>query len=414
MRLRWAYAARTLAGPWVALAVIVLDVGVALLRGAPYLGEAVFTVRWMALAVWMISALVGAVAAVDSAHLAQPGRRHLSLATAGGRREFVWAALWAEVPAAVVHLLAILVLFGIGGAPHPFVGWFPVALAMAAQAASIMWFAALGSFVGRLTQPVVAGLLGAAGAYAASLIFTTVSSGGRGFHPLGDSGATISQVGLVWNTGFLWLQLTITLLTAGLLLLSRPRAAHGWLLPSPAIVAAGFVVVILLGASMKVPGNQMVPTAEEPTHCAGTDPTICVYGEHERNAAPDIATVRQLVNSAREAGYDALVPAQVVEASRSRNPGDPDSRTTAFGPIEQDPDDVSILIQEMLTPAWCPALSGNDAIPDHYWTDMENIVYTWSGQLGDATIFTGDEHTLSPEDISEILNRWAACDLGAT
>lgn len=72
MRLRWAYAARTLAGPWVALAVIGLDVGVALLRGAPYLGEAVFTVRWMALAVWMIGALVGAVAAVDAAHLAQP------------------------------------------------------------------------------------------------------------------------------------------------------------------------------------------------------------------------------------------------------------------------------------------------------------------------------------------------------
>ena len=91
------YAVRTLFGPWLALPVLLLEAVTFAQRGAPWRGEAVWTVDWFALALFVIAPLCAGVAAVDAARLCTSGRVHLVVAVPRPGRVFLRAGAWTAV-----------------------------------------------------------------------------------------------------------------------------------------------------------------------------------------------------------------------------------------------------------------------------------------------------------------------------
>ena len=415
MRARLGYAAHTLIGPWIVLVVVGLDAGIAAVRGAPYLGETVFAVRWMALPLWIAQLAVAAIAAVDAARLTAPGRRHLSLASAGGWKEYAWAALWTGGAAAVAHIIAIVAVVAAGGFQRPAAGWGPVALAVLAQASTLLWAAAWGSFVGRHCQPIVAGLVAAVVMYGAELLFSNAGTSGGGpvFFPLGDTGASVTQVGLTWNPWSLAAQIVLLWGTGALLLMPRPRLARGILAPSLASVAAVAIVATALAGSMRVVhAAPMVSTGERPTDCRGQEPVVCLYPSHARAAGPVRSQVEALVAAARAHGSSAFVPARVEEASRRSEPADPKIRTMIIGSIQSDdPVGPASVAEDLLDPTWCPARTADTGPPDRFWQDLANLKLTWTDLVGDPYDPMQEAHKVTPAQARAVLERWAACDL---
>lgn len=412
MRGRGRYALTTLAGPWIAVVMLGVDMGIALMRGSPYLGEGMWTVRWMAIGLWVVWPVIAAVAAVDAARLTRPGVRHLPLTARHGAREYVWAAAWAAGPAVVVHALVTLTLLLVGAVASPRVGWGPMVLAILAQASTLVWFAAAGSFIGRHAPALVAGITAVAATLVLSFLLTNVAAGSAGFEALGDSGASVSQIGLTWNVGHLVAQILLLSGTAWLLLLARPRVSRGRLVPSlRGVTSALLTGVLLVAAPSAVSGAPLTAAPEAPTDCTGSDPDVCVFPEHRRNAAATLQQVDALVQAARAGGYDSLVPERVLEVSRRFDAAD-GRGTVSIPTIEPGPVDLPVLVAAMLTPTWCPQLSAEEPPPEQFWAALGQLVFTWTGLVGAPyDPLAQGLVPLTPEQVAHVLDGWAGCDL---
>ena len=408
------YALRTLAGPWAALVVLGVDAGIATMRQAPYLGEGMWTVRWMALGLWIIWPVVAATAAVDAARLTRPGARHLPFTTRRGRREYAWAAAWTAVPAAGAHVAVIAAGLIVGGVAEPRVGWGPIVLAVVAHCSTLVWFAALGSFVGRCVSPLLAGILAAGTAFALSYLLTNVGAATATFEVLGDQGASISQIGVTWNVTHLLVQSAVLLATAGIMVMARPVQRSAIVTPGIAWMTAALVTAsIVIVAPRAVAGEPLTAAPQAPDDCSGSAPVMCVYPEHRRYSGPTLAAVDALVAAARDAQYDSLVPTRVEESSRRYDAAD--GRGVMSLPIlEPGPTDTPALVQRLLMPGWCAELSADTPPPDAYFAALESLVFTWTGLVDEPYDPMASGLTpLSPDEVERVMSAWSVCDLSA-
>ncbi|MDR0483125.1 MAG: hypothetical protein LBH13_08245 [Cellulomonadaceae bacterium] len=405
---------RMLMGPWAAAAALGFALAIGVMRGTPYLGEGMWTVRWFALGLWMVWPVIAALSAVDAARLTTPEARYLVLTARHGQRGYTAAAAWAAVPSAVVHLLVILTALAIGSVAHPRGGWPIIALAILAQLSTFLWFAALGSFIGRLLSPVLAGVVALAASLGLAQVLTNMGLGARGgFNPLGDSGASVSQIGLTWNPVHLVVQILVLAVTAMVLMMPRPQVVAGKLAPGfGTLAAAGITALALIALPALIPGESLLAVPVAPSACSGERPTICVFPEHERLAGPLVDDVRRLMDAADAHGYTSLIPERVEEASHRHIPAD-GKTLRSLGFVERETPGMAELIQTLVYPSWCPAVSSEEPPPSEFWLSLDSVVVTWMGLINEEYQPGVGGMALTPDGVASLMTAWQRCDVSA-
>ncbi|MFV0634016.1 hypothetical protein [Demequina sp.] len=416
--MRFRYALSTLTGPWISLVVLGLDGAVAASRGAEYLGEDVWTVRWMALGLWILWPLVAAGAATDAARATAAGNRHLALPPEVGSRDYLWRAAWTAGPAMAAHVIVVMGALVAGGVLQPREGWQPLLLALSAQAVTIMFATALGSWIGRHVPVLLAGAVAGAAMLLAGGLLTNVRSGSPGFTFLGDTGASVTQVGVVWNPVHLWWQIALVGGATALLVIQRPQVRSGLVAPSVRSVGAIAVVAAVgIASPAFVPGPPLIASDARADECRYSTVVVCYFPEHREFVDATEASLSRLARAAKESGYDDLVPDSAVERSRRVDLAN-GTTIRSFGPLGVDSDqvhDVDVIL-DILTPTWCNALSGSVPPPDAFWIELEALAYTWASIAGvdeaelQQRFFDVDE-VLEPADVSAIIDAHSRCDL---
>jgi hypothetical protein len=366
----------------------------------------------MALSLWLVFPIVAGAAAVDAAMLTQPGHRFMVTSKRLASRRYGWALAWVAVPAVVAHGGVIVAVLALGGAWLGRVGVVPLLLAVAAQAVTIVWFAAWGSLIGRLLSPVVAGIVGAASAFLLSTIWGQAMSPRPQFSVFGDAGASVSQIGVTWNVHHLLVQIAVLGVTA--VALWRVRVVGMGTRVRPTVVSACLAVasVMVVGSANSVVGGApLQERVEAPELCVEAGTTVCVYREHFPYAGDTLETLQVMFDSASAAGYESLVPVRVEEWSRRY---EPDRQSGVWGlytierNVEVDP--AWGLAQSLLVPYQCPALSDDVGPPEQLWQSLEALTYTWMTVAG-YDIPELKTTVLEPKDVDRILEAWSRCDL---
>lgn len=416
MRRRVSYALRTLIGPWLAVPAVVLESANFVQRGMPWRGEGMWTVEWFAISLFIIGPLCMGAAAVDASRLSRPGNIHLALATPSPYRTFLRAAMWCAGPLVVVHLAAIAAGVVAGGVQQPSVGWAAMAGAVLVQCLAIVWYAAIGSAIGRFTPPVLAGLAGGGGGFVLFYVLGDATPTGD-FALLALGGATVSRLGLAYHPGYLAGQAAVFALTAGLLLMVGLRTRSGFRVPTLA-GAASFVLVIatVVAAPAVLPDSRYLADPRPPELCLDTTPPVCVHAEHRRYLDELLPHIDTLVEAAALAGYPALVPERIVESSRTYYSPHPNERSVSLYLYETGEGTVEDLAGALVTPLHCPQLYADEPPGDAYWERWLNLWYTWLSLIGAEgelhSFYSPDELELySPETVELIMADFARCAL---
>ena len=414
---RFLFAVRTLIGPWVVVPLVVLEVLNLAQRGSPYLGEAMWTIEWLAISLFLTGPLIAGFAAVDASRLSGPGAVHLVVAGRRPRLVYVRAAVWCAGPAAVVHLLALVVALGLGGFPSLGSAGPRLLVGFVVQVAVVFWFAAVGSMVGRFVPVLVAGFFAAVVGLGLFYRF----SDGDGFLLLDLGSSTITRIGLEWNLRYLLWQLLIFVVgSVGLVSL------RVWLRDGRPVMRLGggavlvVVIVVTLAAVSVGPTERTVLAAPvAPSYCDQGEPVICFYPEHKRHADRVIGPIRYLFAAATDAGYDAFVPQRVEQSSWSyRGVGSyPDVRLIWL------PDSVytggewplyELIQNTLLAPAHCPQMSTGPS--DLFWRRLEDLTNTWYDLLPDDVtgVLLSYARTVrfTPRQVEGVLRSFADCEIG--
>ncbi len=372
---RFGHAARSLVGPWGAVAVVGLEVVNLLQRGRPWRGELVWTVDWMGIVLFAAGPLLAGLAAVDAARITRREALPVVGSAAQPWRAYVEAILWTAGPATLAHLVAFgtAIAMGLPGVLSSSVGWSATAVALLAQILQFWWYTIFGSVVGRFLSPVGAGLTAAVGGLA---VFYVLGFGDR-FDPFAVGGSTVSRLGLTWNVVYLGLQVLVLCVTAVVMAVS----IRGTRRRRPVVdVTAGLGVVLVVGVASLV-GPQQRTVAMEPTppgQCLWGEPVVCVYAEHERIADAVYASVYEALDAARNNGYRSLVPELVHEVSRTYVPPRSEIAGVATDQLLQgDEWDTFDLLWDLSTPWHCPQIRGEQPPDDAYFQSMEALVFTW-------------------------------------
>ncbi|MDR0626411.1 MAG: hypothetical protein LBG11_03985 [Bifidobacteriaceae bacterium] len=409
---------RTLFGPWMALGLLGIDIGVLLMRGAGWLGESMSLVRTMAVVFNVAGALLAGVAATDAARISRAGNIDLVLAVRKTQRRYLWAWLWTFLPAALAHVIVFLVAALAGGDWSPRSGWGRLLLALAVQLADIGWFIALGSVIGRLLPAVAAALVAAVTGLVAVYFFQGLylNLGDSRFSPLGDSGSVLSQIGLVYNPVELVLQLACLGVSSAVFLWSPVRSygARSVIRPVGLLTLSAVIAALLLVPSA-VPSDPFRPNPTPPDVCVGGEPKICYYHEHERYSTPYIEAVQRASATARDKGYEALVPETVVETSMTFFPSGPDQAgLSGFEPAAPNEDAI---VSQLLSPEHCPQMYADVQPSEVFWLDLGLLEATWVELLGHEYQWfdnLGEEAAglvpLSPDEVAAKMAKLRACD----
>ncbi|QOQ39541.1 hypothetical protein [Trueperella pecoris] len=407
------YASKTLFGFWAFIPVAGMYIANIMLQGPSWVGDAVFVVRGTSLITWLVTLVAAGISAVDASRLT---RDHLHHVTDGRRgfRAFSWMAMSTFIPLAAIHLLAVVSSLVIFDAVINSV--WQIVLAVIAQLGSLFWFTAFGSAVGRFLPPLIAGPAVAVSAYLLQLRLMGMMASEPSFRILGDSGASVSQVGLTWNVSHLLFQISLLGIT-GLVLLATPRGKV-WARGIPNWRAqAGFIsaFTILVAASYFVPGRPMNPSPAYPDECYQGVIPICLYREHADIGQPYVDYLSSLYAAARDTGYEALIPDRVIELS-VRGARDVEGITgrTRFLPtiMAEEAFSPDLLATNVSVPFQCPQLYEDEPLPDSYYRDLSAVASTWAHimDISDSTS-ESDTTVLTPAEVSEVMNRWNKCDL---
>ncbi|GAB1640187.1 hypothetical protein [Krasilnikovia sp. MM14-A1259] len=415
------YARKTLLGPWMILAALGIEVTNFMLRGMPWRGEGLWSVDWFAISLFIIGPLAAGVAAIDAARLSRPGNLHLVVSVARRGRAYLWAAAWCAIPLSVLHLAVIGAAMIVGRVGHPSVSWWSLLGAALVQCAGIVWYVCLGSAVGRYTNTLVAGLVGGVGGFALSYLVGGAFDSKPTFQLLNLGSATITMVGKSFNAGYLSAQAVLLLGTGALLLTLRVQGRSGRRLPTgAAAVAAVLVVAAIAIAPTALPSQRYDSTPHAPTSCTGTAPQICLYPEHRRYAAAINNSIDTLAKAAQAHGYSRLVPARIIEESRSYHPSGPG--VFALYLPAQVYEGGQFTVQDaataMLTPSHCafvqnPSVGGIDV--DRFTANYFSLVTTWLHLAGVDDVMTPvPVRLLTPKQADTVLNDFAGCRLDAS
>ncbi|SNT06752.1 hypothetical protein SAMN06309944_1941 [Micrococcales bacterium KH10] len=409
----------TLLGPYIAVpSVVGLGVGIAVTRDAPYLGEAMWTVRWFALSLFLIVPVCCAAAAIDASRLSQVHANHLILVS---QRRSVISLRAAGITAGFATLAYVLLVGSvllIGGDLSPRPGWGPIVLALLAQVSVIIWFVAFGSAIGRYLGVFASGAVGAIAGFGLYQLLGGASLLAPKFSIMGDSGASVSQIGLTWNVAHLVIQSAILLSTAVMLMVVRSSNIAGRLVPGVmAVVTFVGVGALLIGANTFVPGEPLVQRPERPDECWALsddgDTLACYYPEHAKYAEDLLPPLIQLYDAAQQHGYSGFVFDGFEETSRSYEP-EPGSGIAPLPTFDYETTFDTSFVEEMLMPTHCPAIYADTAPPERYFRDLEASAMTWLSISGitDPNLpeLSADE-VLSPDEVSGIMGRWTTCDL---
>ena len=260
---------------WLCLvSVLCTYVAVMLTRGAPWRGDAIWTVDWLPIGFVLAGPLISGFVAMDTARLGI-GVRDLPLAR-GRNHDTAVAATYG------LALTALHLLFTTGTlivSRPPIIGG-GVLLAVLVQVMILLFFVALGSLIGRYAPPVLGGVGAALAAVAAVYLFSAPRS------PVGllyAGAATTPRIGYAYDA--LWL--TVQALALGVVIAAtwavRPGRARSW----ARVVVTGVVAVALaIGAGAAVwamPGDRLEANGAQPDAC-GALASIpwCYYPQHER------------------------------------------------------------------------------------------------------------------------------------
>lgn len=415
MKARVRFAFRTLVGPWLVIPAMGLEVANFLQRGMPWRGEGMWTVEWFAIALFILGPLCAGAAAVDAARLSRPGNIHLVLSVPGKTRPYLRAAFWTAGPLAALHLLTIVAGVLVGQVRQPSVGWLAMLAAAAVQCAAIIWFAAVGSAVGRFTNPLLAGLLGGAGGFILSYVIGDAWSG-AGFQLLALGAATVTLLGRTFNPAYLAGQAAVFALTSALLLFLPLRMRSGYRIPTITGAIAGLIAVgVVAIAPAVLPADRKIDDPRAPTFCNGSKPQVCLYFEHRRYAEMVVPKIQTLSEAALAKGYPAFVPDKVIEQSRTYRPGGPGIKSLWLPaevyeegrfPMEQ-------VAYFMLVPAHCGWLSSETPPPAEFDEVFFSLMATWLQLAGTPLQHAPVPHRiLSPAEVQKYLDAFARCDLG--
>lgn len=421
-----ALAFRVLLGPWIALPAATLEGANLVQRHYPYLGEGGWTVDWLAIPLWIIGVISSGVVAIDVARLLRPGAQHLVLAVKHKRRILLWATAWTGGPLLVVHTVALVGALVAGAVDDPSVGWGQLLAAYGVQCLGLLWFVALGSLLGRVVPPLLAGPAGAGLAFAGVVALSGASDGSPKFRLLNFGGATISLIGKQWNLTYLSVQALLLLGSGVFAGLVVPRIRRGRLtLRFPALLTLAVIGAIIVSASQWGPAGArtVAGSAEPPTDCRGHAPVVCVYHEHRRDAAVITSTIARLESSAARAGYTALVFARVEESSRTYSPSGRGVRGFPHPASLEDTGklDPEELANALVEPGECPQLHDPyGGPPESYWLRLASVVATWlrlanfdsmPARAGDPERITDK---LSAHQVASILHDFSRCQLAGT
>ncbi|MGX2995627.1 hypothetical protein JNUCC64_15250 [Streptomyces sp. JNUCC 64] len=408
------YAFKTLVGPWLALPAVVLEAVNFAQRGMPWRGEALWTVDWFAIALFILGPLLAGGAAVDAARLSRPGNIHLVLTTGRPHRPYLRAVAWAAGPVLAVHLLTIVVGLVVSGA-HGSVPWAGVVSAALVQSAAVVWYAALGSAVGRFASPLVAGAVAAVGAFA--LIYLLGEGGSSGFNLLSLGGATVSRLGYDYAPGYLAAQLVLFVVTGALLIGLPLLQRSGLRLPTAVGGGCAALAVVLVAAGPHVlPADRLTSVEAAPTDCSGTAPEICLYPEHQRFKAQVVGHVRTLTEAADAAGYTSLVPERFDELSRTYRVGDPtvtgmEIPADSYASGEVRIEDVA---SALVRPLHCDLMYEEPGPGPAYWKEEFSLYATLLNAAGvkvDPREFPAPPEILSPREVEKIKSGHRTCAL---
>jgi hypothetical protein len=415
MRRAISYASRTLVGPWLLLPAAGIEATTFALRGLPWRGDGMWTVDFFAITLFIVGPLCAGVAGLDAARLTRPGNIHLVLAVPGSWRPLVWAAAWCAGPVVALHLAVIAIAVVVGQVQQPSVGWMWMLAAALLQCAAVVWYAAVGSAVGRLAPPLLGGLLGAGAGFVLSYVVSEALTGQPTFRLLHIGGATVPRVGLAYNPGFLAGQAVTFALTSALLFLFSVRGFRGYKIPTMrGAVAVLAVVAAIVAGPFVFPASRTVAAGRPPDHCLDTAPQICIYREHRRFAPLVVPLVTRLVQAAREAGYPALVPRLVQEDSFTWHPSGAGVMrvSLSWDTFAQGRLTIEEVATSMLEPIHCPQLYGANIPPPEFDGRFFSVLATWLHLAGSELEHTPVEpRLLGPQEVAEILDGFSRCDL---
>ncbi len=376
-----------------------------------------WTVEWFAIVLFVLGPLAAGAAAVDAARLTRPGSVHLVVTVPNGWRSYVRAAGWCATPLVVVHVLAIGCGLAYGEVSEPSVGWPALLAQVALQALAIVWFVAVGSALGRLLNPLFAGLVGSVAGFV--LTYLLGDGGGSGhFALLGLGSATLSRLGLSYHSPYLLSQGFLLGCTAVLLVLVPTRGGRGLRLPSgrgtAALCAALGLIVV---GQLLLPERRLEAAPRAPEMCSDEGVRVCLFQEHRQSADHVRRQVRVLVAAARANGYDSLVPEEVVESSRTFAAARPGTATFALPLSTGHPDRERLddWAYELTTPTHCPVLSSGQPPADSYLRRKALLEVTWLSLVGirsDLLDFGEGLHVLTPAQVARIVADFRACRLG--
>ncbi len=387
-----------------AFAVVAAAIFATTQRGAPWRGDLVWTIDWLSVGFVIGGPLVAGAAALDVGRMAR-GTLHLE-----GR--WPWRSPGLGVAIGHASLACIGHLVGLGAAlimslppvTDPF-AW----LAVLVQLLLLVLFVSLGAAVGRLTQPVLAGLVASS---AVLLLIYFFGSPSDQITILNTGQATLPRIGYAYHWTYLAVQAAIIVVLIVASWILRPASPissrHvGW----GRVLVSVVLAVASVGLGLAITLSRLVPTGRPPTYCGAVQTRpVCYYPEHARVSNQFSETLWAIVEMTEHSDYQDLLPQRFAEVSRTWAPTDPGTAPFILGDeqLAGGPPDVTAILQGIVEPLHCAQLA-TDALPsERYMMDLQRLISTWESVVTeDTSMLVGDP--LPAEEALALRDQFATC-----
>ncbi|MFV0633797.1 hypothetical protein [Demequina sp.] len=383
---------------------LVIEAWVLTLRGAPWRHDLVWTIDWFAISHILVGPIVAGAVAMDVARMTR-GMREFPTRVTRSPVLLVGSTYAAVVGAIQVLMFALTTILWL----PPGFSWAAL-LAMVAQCFMVVGFVGLGTACGAHLRVALAPIVAAC---AAVIVVTLTGSSGSSYSLFYAGGATVPRIGYAYDGAWLAVQVVALAVFVCVLTIVATRPYGRW--PVTAVAAAA--VAGMVGAAMAsawAPGERYMAVEREPTTCGGlVTVSWCYYPEHEWVMDSYAEHLIVLIESAREAGYDTLVPEVIEEASQVRWPAD---ASTGVFYVSSDvlgggASDLRQITSDLVSPLQCPQVQQDLPPSEQYWHDLEALVNTWvalAESYGTPTAPSPDE-VLSPEDAGRLITEFRTC-----